>query len=204
VAPIPLVLRHLGAVPQDLDVGRLDPLDRIELALEHALRLGHSIVPRRGEATPGDSLLRDVLRRRGEHRPTGSYAETRLVQRLRSWGLMAWRQVEVRSNGVFLYRADAMVPFDQRRPEPVAVCPADGVLMEVDSEEHHIGQFHRDQHRNSTYDRLAYQWVAVSPHQIERQPLVVARALEGAFARASAGKFTQLRVMQPDRGPITA
>lgn len=84
VCSVELVARHLHAFPADL-VSRADgiaPIDRVELAVEHILRLGHTRAARGGSMS-GDALLRSVLLRRGNNVPTESYAETRAVQRFR-------------------------------------------------------------------------------------------------------------------------
>lgn len=184
VAPLPLVLRHLAAVPQDLQRGDgLAPIDRVELAVEHAVREGIEIHLAGGGNQAGDRLLHAVMSRRPDVPPTGSYAETRAGQLLRSWGLVPWRQVPILVNGRIRYRADFMVPFVWR-PRPEIFTPADGALLEVDGREPHEPQFERDHERDATYTELAFHHLAVTPRQVERGPASVWRALAGAFRRA--------------------
>ena len=185
VCPVELVLRHLNAVPSEL-LGLpdgIDPSDRVELALEHALRDGHKIAAPRGGSMPGDVMLRRLLRQRGDEPPTGSYAETRALQLLRSWGVVPWRQVPVRRNGRIVNVADFMLPFASRR-RPEVFSPTDGVLLEVDSRQFHAEEFDHDSRRNSNYDGLSCHWVAITANQIERQVEVVRRSIAGAFRRA--------------------
>ena len=71
VCSVELVVRHLHAFPTDL-VSRADgiaPIDRVELAVEHILRLGHTLCAARGGSMSGDALLRSVLLRRGNNVP---------------------------------------------------------------------------------------------------------------------------------------
>ena len=198
VAPLGLVVRHLGAVPADLDHQRdgISPLDRIELAVEHALRMGVQVSVPQGARTSGEAMLARVLKRRGDHRPTGSYAETRMVQLLRVWGLTAWRQVEVRSGGEYMYTTDLLIPFQQHRRELLVVSPTDGVLLEVDSRGFHADNFDRDRHRDATYTRLGFPWLTVTARQIQRQQRLVLEALLGAFARAQPGGNAHLTLVR--------
>lgn len=53
--------------------------------------------------------------------------------------------------------------------------PGDGLTIEVDSREFHERAFERDRARQTNYDRLGYRWVAFTPNQIERSPLLVAQ-----------------------------
>ena len=135
VAALSVVLRHLDGMGT---VGRLFEDERVELAVEHALRDGGVTIEKLrvgGGAAPGDVLLRRVLARRppGEP-PTDSYAETRAVQRMRSIGLVPWRQVPVL--GPRRNRADFMLPYrpSKRRllpPRPEVFLPPYGVLVEI-------------------------------------------------------------------------
>ena len=188
VAPIGLILRHLNLVPTDL-LGRPDgiaPLDRVELAVEHALRDGGEIYPTQGGRGSGDIMLHRVLRQRGDQPPTESYAETRAVQLFRTWGIVPWRQIPVRAGRGRNHRADFMIPFkpavQSRRPE--VITSRLGLLVEVDSREFHAEEFEHDSRRNTAYDQLGYHWVGITPNQIEYQPAAVRTALEGAFRRA--------------------
>jgi very-short-patch-repair endonuclease len=186
LCPIETVVRHLNAVPRDL-VGVSDglaPLDRIELAVEHALRNGANVRAARGRA-PGDKMLKAVLQRRGNVVPTESYAETRAVQLLRTWDVVPWRQIPILRRGRIEFRADFMIPFRrQRRPE--AIQASMGLLVEVDSREFHEGQFERDHRRGALYNELGYHWIVVTPNQIEYEQGLVRRSLAGALQRAGS------------------
>lgn len=187
VAPISLVLRHLG----DIDaVGNLSARDRLELAVEHALREAMATVDDlrvAGGAAPGDTLLREVLRLRRDEPPTESYAETRTVQLLRSFGYEPWRQLPVVEGGKTLHRVDLVIPFaTQPRSRPEIVRPSDGLLIEIDSREFHSAEFEKDHRRQSNYDRLGYHWVTFTPTQIERSVGQVRAAIAGAMRRSRA------------------
>ena len=168
VAPVELALRHLdGVVPPT----GMDRCDLVEFALEHALRDGHvnlSTLGSRGGADPGDALLREVLARRPKGEPpTGSYAETEFVQRLRPANISVWRQVPI-IGGVTRHRADFMVPYHRRR-RPTIFRPEDGLLLEIDSREFHDGRFEEDHARDLLYDELGYRWLSFTPRQIQTQ-----------------------------------
>ena len=185
VCSLDLVVRHLYAFPIDLQspADGIVPMDRVELAVEHVLRLGHTFRAALGGSMSGDSLLRAVLQRRGKNVPTESYAESRAVQRLREWDIQPWRQIPIVEKGRTKFRADFMIPF-RRQLRPDVVRPSDGLLIEIDSREFHEDQFDRDHDRGSTYDALGYHWISVTPNQIEHQPTKVRKALEGASRRA--------------------
>jgi hypothetical protein len=189
LCPIETVLRHLNAIPLDLlrPTDRLAPLDRVELAVEHALRDGVKVRAARGGG-PGDRMLHEVLRRRGNVVPTESYAETRTVQLLRTWGVVPWRQIPILRRGRIEFRADFMIPFrQQRRPETIRASM--GILVEVDSREFHEGQFERDHRRGAVYNELGYHWITVTPNQIEQEPDLVRRSLAGALTRAGSDRL---------------
>ncbi len=175
VAPAVVVLRHLDTTP-DRWVDGVTRLERIELATEHALRLGvvdlSRLRNRRG-AGEGDLLLSRVLAQRGDEPPTGSHAETRGAQFLRRHGLRAWRQCEVRSGGKVLHVADFVVPYDQSARRPTLLQPDDGVVFEIDGVEPHAEQVERDRRRDLTYDKLGYRWLVATPNQIERDERTV-------------------------------
>lgn len=184
VAPLDVVVRHLAVVPADLmDVeGGILPRDRVELALEHALRMGMPLPRGRGGHLPGDAVLNEVLVLRGDEPATESYAETRCVQFLRALGITPWRQVWI-TGGTRRFRADLMVPFVRmRRPEVIR--PEHGLLLECDSREHHGGGFDHDQARNGNYNALGYHWAALTPNQVEFEPAFARRILAGALRRA--------------------
>ena len=172
LCPIETVIRHLNAVPLDL-VGAADglaPLDRIELAVEHALRDGANVRAARGGA-PGDKMLQAVLQRRGNVVPTESYAETRAVQLLRTWDVVPWRQIPILRRGRIDFRADFMIPFRrQRRPETIRASM--GLLV--------------DHRRGAVYNELGYHWITVTPNQIGHEQELVRRSRVGALKRAGS------------------
>jgi hypothetical protein len=186
LCPVETVVRHLNAIPLDLlrPADRIAPIDRVELAVEHALRDGANVRATRGGA-PGDQMLQAVLERRGNVVPTESYAETRAVQLFRSWGVVPWRQIPILRRGRIEFRADFMIPFAMRR-RPETIRASLGLLVEIDSREFHEGEFERDHRRNAVYNELGYHWIAVTPKQIEHEPALVRRSLSGALRRAGS------------------
>jgi hypothetical protein len=189
IAPMETVLRHLNAKPKDL-LGRQDglrPLDRVELAVEHAFRLGVEPAAARGGRQSGDALLRQVLRQRGDQPPTESYAETRAAQLLRGHACEPWRQIWIGPEGRGGLRADFMIPF-RRGPRPATVLPSHGLLVELDSREFHEGQFERDHDRGGTLNALGYHWISITPTQVETHPHDVLRSIDGALRRGRAAR----------------
>ena len=187
VAHPALVIRHLGTDATVLEsVGdRISAIERVELAVEHALRNGlvneADLTGWRGPGR-GDALLHAVLRLRKREPATESYAETRAVQLFRSVGYESWRQMHVVSRGRIRHRVELVIPvLRMRRPE--VLLPAHGLLVEIDSREFHERQFEKDHQRQSTYDALGYHWVTFTPNQIERQRQKVQRVLEVGLAR---------------------
>jgi hypothetical protein len=187
VCPIDLVIRHLNAFPADL-LGRPDGLsaiDRVELAFEHAARLGHEPSPAGGGCMPGDVLLRQVMKRRGDTVPTESYAETRAVQVFRQWDIHPWRQIPIMERDRISFPADFLIPFRRRRRRPDIIRTCDGVLVEIDSREFHENEFERDHDRGSTYDSLGFHWISITPRQIEQHHQArVRKTIDDAFRRA--------------------
>lgn len=190
-APHALVLRHIGTFPEDLR-GRRDgitPMDRLELAVEHALRLQEVTlqdIAAHGGSQPGDVLLRQVLARRDDPVPTESYAETRAIQRFRPFGIRCWKQMRIWDQGRVRHRADLVIPRanGSRMPrKPEVLRPDQGLLVEIDSREFHERQFERDHQRQTTYDALGFHWVVFTPTQIEQQMPMVRRAIDVAMAR---------------------
>lgn len=94
VAPVALVLTHLGHVPMTLRVDRaVTPRVRVEYALEHALRSGLVTLAELQSlrsTMPGAQLIRDVLALRRNEPPTESYAETSAVHIFRRLGHQPW------------------------------------------------------------------------------------------------------------------
>jgi very-short-patch-repair endonuclease len=170
--------------------------ERVELAVEHALREGlvsTAELGARGGAHAGDVRLRTVLRLRRAEPPTESYAETRAVQLLRSAGHNTWRQLHVMSGRQILHRVDLVIPFEAGRRRPEVLRPEHGLLVEIDGREVHEPQFERDHKRQSTYDALGYHWVSFTPNQIERSARQVLAAIDGALKRRRATGPTKAR-----------
>lgn len=188
VAPVRTVLRHLDCGPWSRPGDEMSELDRAELAVEHALRMQWATpadIRCRGGRTAGDELLRGVRDLRGDEPATESYAETRAVQLFRSFGWRPWRQLPVMQFGRIVHRVDFVLPFVDRARRPAMLRPTHGLLIEIDSEEHHEARFHEDHERQATYDALGYHWVTVTPRQIESRPDLVCESIEGALGRAS-------------------
>ncbi len=198
VAHPALVLRHLGEHAAELanQHDGIDALDRIELALEHALRIGivtlDDLGCRKSRAV-GDTILRQVLDRREDEPPAESFAEVRAIQTLRSWGIRCWRQMPVVERGRMKHRVDLVIPYDQRRARPDRLRPADGLLLEIDSYEFHVGRFEEDHQRQTTYDLLGYRWTTVTPNQVRDSPQRVRRAIEQVMRGENATRRTSQR-----------
>jgi hypothetical protein len=183
-----LVVRHLGCVlsPSELPVDGLSARDRIELAVEHVLRLGlvtASDLKVRSSRSVGDQLLVEVLRLRGNEPPSESYAETRAIQILRGWGITCWRQVWIYERGRRKHRVDLVIPFDQRAKRPELLTPDMGLLLEIDGREFHDGRFEEDHQRQTTYDLLGFWWTTFTPTQLEQQSARARSALETKLQR---------------------
>jgi hypothetical protein len=180
VAHVSLVLRHLGEVVCDVD--------RIEFAVEYALREGlvsvNDLRQSHGRST-GDELLRRVMFQRGSEPPAESYAEVRAIQLLRSWGMQCWRQLVIYEHGRIKHRVDLVIPFDQQAQRPERLRPSDGLLVEIDSLEFHVGKFEEDHRRQTTYDLLGFRWTTVTPNQLRDSPQRVRRAIERRLAQGA-------------------
>jgi hypothetical protein len=188
-----LVLRQLGdgLILKWPVFDKITPEERIELAVEHALRDGLVTLDElriRSSRLVGDQMLHRVVLQRGDEPATESYAETRAVQVLRGWGLRCWRQLPVYESGRLKHRVDLVVPFNQKMRRPSRLLPSMGVLFEVDSREFHEGKFEEDHARQSTYDLLGYDWISFTPNQLEYQQARSRRSLEAKLKRT-----TQLR-----------
>jgi hypothetical protein len=178
-----LILRHIGEQMKVLgsQPDRLKALARIEYAVEHCLREGFVTLEDLHEPHgrgAGDQLLRELLYLRGDEPAAESYAEVSAIQLLRSWGLHCWRQLAVTENGRIKHRVDFVIPFDQTRCRPTQLQPNDGLLLEVDSHEFHVGRFEEDHQRQTTYDLLGFRWTTVTPNQLRDSPNRVRRAIE--------------------------
>ena len=200
-----LILRHLGNdVSGFPDDPKISHLERIELAVEHALRTGMDLTDLRRSSvwkgrTPGDQMLASVLVERGFEPPAESFAETRQIQRLRDWGYYCWRQVPIYERGQVKHRVDVVVPFDQPRARiwrPQQVLPADGLVLEVDSREFHHNRFEEDHARETTYDLLGYSWMSFTPNQLEHSPARARAAFERRFEQAKRNTQTAKRNTQ--------
>ncbi len=191
-----LILRHLGeGLTLSSNSGdSISALERIELAVEHALRVGLVTLEElriRSSRLMGDQLLHIVLAFRGDEPPTESYAETRAVQTLRKWGLTCWRQMWLYEHGRRKHRVDLVIPFDQKMRRPSRLRPDLGLLFEVDSREFHEGRFEEDHARQTTYDLLGFEWVTFTPNQLEHQAGRARLALETRLNRGP--RTTQFR-----------
>ncbi len=187
VAPVPLVLTHLGHHPEMLRVDRfMTPRNRVEYALEDAYRLG-LVTPAELQALrskmPGAQMIRELLILRGDEPPTESYAETTAVLVFRYLGYEVWRQVPILGLGGERHRIDFVIAFRKRARRPLLLGPGIGLGVEVDSREFHEGAFDRDHARQSVYDALGLHYITLTPKQLQR-PKQVERAISGALARA--------------------
>jgi hypothetical protein len=205
VAHPALVLRHLGYQVGLLSFdAKLTARDRMELAVEHALRanlvtLDELWSPQ--SRSPGHRLLPEILRLRGHEPPAESYAEVRAIQILRSWGLNCWRQLHIYERGRVAHRVDIVVPFHQLANRPEFLGPEHGLLLEIDSRQFHERRFEEDRSRQTTYDVLGFSWTAFTPNQFEHHPARVRRAFDAVYstARALHGNTPQRRRNTPTR-----
>ena len=137
VADLGVVCQQLGYFVADMeDDDGVTPMERIELAVEHARRIGHHVGAARGGGGMGSVALRQILSWAGDEPPTESYAETRAAQLFRGWGIDVWRQVPVLINRK-RYRVDFVVRPSRRAARPQVLRPFDGLIVEVDGEEFH-------------------------------------------------------------------
>ncbi len=194
VAPVALVLTHLGHVPEILQVDRARTArDRVEYALEHALRSGLVTLAELQSlrsTMPGAQLIRDVLALRRDEPPTESYAETTGVEVIRELGHHPWRQVPILGLAGERHRIDFVLAFRRKARRPLLLGPGDGLGIEIDSREFHEGTFERDHARQSVYDALGLHWITLTPNQLKR-PKQVERTIDGALARALPSKSTR-------------
>ena len=145
----------------------LTPADRVELALESALRKNLVVLDDVMRAVaaapaqrPGRSVLAQVMRRRPEDAPpTESFLETRGIQVLRNAGAPdGRRQVDLfDERGRFMGRVDLVVG---------------STIIEFDGREHHarVGAFERDRHRWRAWQRLGYRIVPSTWVDVEHEP----------------------------------
>jgi hypothetical protein len=183
VATIPLVLRHLNTHPHDLEdlPDGINPQDRVELATEHARRLGHRITIPHNAHGPGDQLLRAVRKLSGTEPPTESYAETRFLQWCRSVHLHPWRQIPVTINGK-KYRIDFGFSLGPRyRPQPIR--PHQLLFCELNSKEFHEGTFEQDSEKRNAFDRAGFHHIGITPNQVTHHPEKALASILGAIDR---------------------
>jgi hypothetical protein len=191
VAHPALVLRQLSADIAanervfDRNHDRVRSLDRLELALEFAFH-NDLVTTDQLQIKGGFSgrPLRFLLAQRRNEPATESFAETRFVQLARSFGIVPWRQVWVQVDGREDYRIDFVLPFDDSAARPRLFSSNDGVGVEVNSKQYHPLNFERDYQKGADYNALRLHWIQVTPNQIERQPLLVRKSINGAFLRA--------------------
>lgn len=187
IAPVALVLTHLGHAPEMVGFERgVTARDRVEYALEHALRSGLVTLAEMQSLRskmPGAQIVRELIALRGNEPPTESFAETTAVHVLRRIGHEPWRQVPILGLAGERHRIDFVIPFRRRARRPPFLGPGVGLGVEIDSREFHEGAFERDHARQSVYDALGLHWITLTPNQLKR-PKQVERAIEGALARA--------------------
>ncbi len=205
LAPVePAVHRHglpvTGAAQTLLDLGhdlaarvrrrpdgavvRLDPADRVELAVESALRrvlvreaellaLAERAAPQRR----GRGVLRVVLDRRPVGAPaTESYLETRGIQVLRAAGIPpGMRQVEILHDGAFVARVDLLL--------------GERVVVEFDGRAVHDrddAAVARDRRLWTWLTALGYLVGVFTFYDVEWRPSAVVEAVTALLARSAA------------------
>lgn len=194
------VLRHLAsdhdALHRAVGIDGIDPVDRVEFAVEHALRsmlVEMQQLRVSGSSAPGDRAMHAVLNRRGHVPPTESFAETAAVQSFRVAGWEPWRQVPIiGATGRILQRCDFFLPF-RPMPRPRIALPQHGMIIEIDGRTYREGSFEADHARQTTYDELGFHWVTFSAHQVLHRPDQMLRAIESAVRRAEARPFRPRR-----------
>ncbi len=188
VAALPIVMRHLNSWPQDLVTpDGLRAQDRVELAYEHARRLGHNLYIPRAARGPGDDLLRRIRTLVGNEPPTESYAETATLQWARSVGHAPWRQVEV-SIGGKTYRIDFAFPLLGQRSRPNRVRPGEVLFLELNSREFHQHTFEYDTQKRNALDRAGFDHLELTPTEVTRHPTRALATLEAALRKATRSR----------------
>jgi hypothetical protein len=187
VAHPALVIRSLFLQLDQLGDDRITPIERIELAIECALR--RKLVTLKqlralcGRGWPSTAFA-ELLDQRRKEPPTESFAETRAVQLLRRRGYTVYRQLPVLIDGRKDYRIDLVIAFELTERRPRYFSADIGVGIEVDSQQWHDGKFERDRQRQCDYDALGLHWVSITARMIERQRPLVFAAIGGAFRRS--------------------
>jgi hypothetical protein len=187
VAHPALVIRSLFLQLDQLGDDRISAIERIELAIECALRRELVTLEQLralcGRGWPS-SALAELLDQRGGEPPTESFAETRAVQLLRRHGYIVYRQLPVLIDGRKDYRIDLVIAFELTEQRPRYFSAEVGVGIEVDSQQWHEGKFERDRQRQCDYDTLGLHWVSITARMIERQQPLMLAAIDGAFRRS--------------------
>jgi very-short-patch-repair endonuclease len=159
-----------------IDLGVCADEDRVELALESALRRGMTAIPRitrrlqalEGHGRRGPSVLKQVLHRRGwDSPPTGSALETRFLQFVRRYKLpRPDRQVCIHDDDGFIGRVDFYYS-DAR------------VVVEVESRRHHSSRadWERDLRRRNALTTEGYRVLHVTHERMMRDPDCLASEL---------------------------
>jgi hypothetical protein len=196
VVPLITVLRHLNAFPQFLEnqPDGINPRDRIELAVEHARRLGTRVdiardIPSNSRNT-GDRLLREVRRLSGNEPPTDSYAETMALQWFRSVGYSPFRQVDVRLGGK-QHRIDFAISL-KPRVRPSVARPNELLLCELDSRGFHNLTLEQDTARRNAFARAEFHHVELMPNEIRDRPQRALATIEGAIRRTGRSRQTTI------------
>jgi hypothetical protein len=191
VAPVATVLRHLNAFPKFLvdHPDEISPQNRVELATEHARRLGAAVSVPHNARGSGDQLLRQVRRLSGSEPPTESYAETVALQWFRRIGYQPFRQLEIHIGGK-TYRSDFGISLGPKfRPEVPR--PDQVLLCELDSRGFHQHTLEQDTERRNAFARAGFHHVELMPNEIRNKPQRALATLEGAIRRTG-------RTRQPD------
>ncbi len=158
----------------------ISPTDRVELAMESAIRFGlcriedmMTAVEQSSPRRPGRSTLEAVLIRRPSDTPaTESYLETRMVQLLRAAQLPdPQRQVVILdADGIAVSRVDLLIG--------TVVIATDGLAFHTDRE-----QFERDRRQWSMLTALGHHVLVFTAPQVERQPRYVESTVRDLLRR---------------------
>lgn len=184
VAPIVDMLVDLGrGLPARLrwlgDADPISPAERVELALESALRRRlctvaelRAVLTNRGTASlPGARLLTTALDARGDDSaPTESHLETRMVQIARRHRLpIPSRQVEITEHGRFVARVDLVFG---------------DVIVELDGREFHADRFQGDRARWDAITRLGRRLLVFTADDVERRGRTTCQTVRDTMALA--------------------
>jgi very-short-patch-repair endonuclease len=172
VRSIPVTTVHRTLI----DLGVCVPADRVELALECALRRGTTTISRltrrlqalEGHGRRGPSVLKEVLSRRGwDSHPTESALETRFLQFIRRHNLpRPHRQVRIYDDDGFVARVDFFYSTTR-------------VVVEVESRRHHSSRadWERDLRRRNALTTEGYRVLHVTHERMTRDPDCLASEL---------------------------